>query len=89
MTEDKKNDSEKLVELGKFYFLNQKYDQAVEEYRQAVELDPKNTDALYNLGIALETINDQEAARDAFEKLLELDPEYKGAQEHYDRLVEQ
>ncbi|HBE73583.1 MAG TPA: hypothetical protein DDW31_05805 [candidate division Zixibacteria bacterium] len=89
MDSDRKKDAAKLVELGKFYYLNQKYDQAVEEYRQAVELDPRNTDARYNLGIALETINDLEGARDTFEKLLELDPEYKGAQEHYDRLVEQ
>jgi superkiller protein 3 len=79
----------KLVELGKFYYLNQKYDQAVAEYRKAVELDPKNADARFNLGIALETINDLEGARDAFEKLLELEPDYKGAQEHYDRLVGQ
>lgn len=87
--ENKKTEAEKLVELGKFYFLNQKYDQAVLEYRRAVELDPKNCDAYYNLGIALETMNDLEGAREAFEKLLEIDPEYKGALEHYDRLVEQ
>ncbi len=89
MESDRKRDAEKLVELGKFYYLNQKYDQAVEEYRKAVELDPRNADARYNLGIALETINDLEGAREAFEQLLELDREYKGAQEHYDRLVEQ
>ncbi len=88
MDSERKRDAQNLVELGKFYYLNQKYDQAVAEYRRAVELDPKNTDALFNLGIALETINDLEGAREAFEKLLELDPEYKGAQEHYDRLVE-
>lgn len=86
---ERKTDAEKMVELGKFYYLNQKYDQAVEEYRKAVALDPKNLDARYNLGVALETINDLEGAREAFEKLLELDPNYKGAQEHYDRLVEQ
>lgn len=89
MESDRKKDAEKLVELGKFYYLNQKYDQAVEEYRKAVDMDPRNADARYNLGIALETINDLEGAREAFEQVLEIDPDYKGAQEHYDRLVEQ
>lgn len=84
----KKKEVETIIEVGKFYFLNQKFDEAIAEYKKAIALDPKCIDAFYNLGITLEAISDQDAARDVFAKVLELDPANKGAQEHYDRLVE-
>ncbi len=85
----KQNEVETIIEVGKFYFLNQKFDEAIAEYRKAIDLDARNADAYYNLGITLEAISDQDGARDAFEKALELEPENKGAREHYDRLVEE
>ena len=84
----KKKDVETIIEVGKFYFLNQKFDEAIAEYRKAIALDARSIDAYYNLGITMEAISDLDAARDAFAKVLELEPENKGAQEHYDRLVE-
>jgi tetratricopeptide (TPR) repeat protein len=87
LTQKKKN-IDTIIEVGKFYFLNQKFDEAVAEYNKAIALDPKCLDAYYNLGITLEAISDQDGARDAFAKVIELDPANKGALEHYDRLVE-
>ncbi|HAD82067.1 MAG: hypothetical protein A2509_08105 [Candidatus Edwardsbacteria bacterium RIFOXYD12_FULL_50_11] len=84
----KKKAIETIIEMGKFYFLNQKFDEAVAEYKKAIALDPKCIDAFYNLGITLEAISDQDGARDAFAKVIELEPGNKGALEHYDRLVE-
>jgi tetratricopeptide (TPR) repeat protein len=84
----KQKEVETIIEVGKFYFLNQKFDEAMAEYRKAIALDARSIDAYYNLGITLEAISDLDAARDAFAKVMELDPENKGAQEHYDRLVE-
>lgn len=84
----KKKEVETIIEVGKFYFLNQKFDEAIAEYQKAIALDFRSADAYYNLGITLEAISEIDAARDAFAKVLELEPDNKGAQEHYDRLVE-
>ncbi|MBU1356760.1 MAG: tetratricopeptide repeat protein [Candidatus Edwardsbacteria bacterium] len=84
----KKKAIETIIEMGKFYFLNQKFDEAMAEYKKAIALDSKSIDAYYNLGITLEALSDEDGARDAFAKVIELEPGNKGAQEHYDRLVE-
>jgi tetratricopeptide (TPR) repeat protein len=84
----KKKDIDTIIEVGKFYFLNQKFDEAIAEYKKAIALDSKSIDAYYNLGITLEAISDQDGAREAFAKVIELEPGNKGAMEHYDRLVE-
>lgn len=84
----KKKAIETIIEMGKFYFLNQKFDEAMAEYKKAIALDSKCLDAYYNLGITLEALSDEDGARDAFAKVIEMEPGNKGAQEHYDRLVE-
>ena len=84
----KKKDIDTIIEVGKFYFLNQKFDEAIAEYKKAIALDSKCIDAYYNLGITLEALSDDDGARDAFAEVIELEPGNKGAQEHYDRLVE-
>jgi len=57
---------------------------AVEPLRQAVRLDPKDTDAQYSLGHALMEIGKHEEAILAFKAVLEIDPTYAAAKQGVD-----
>jgi tetratricopeptide (TPR) repeat protein len=54
---------------------------AIAAYRKALEIDPKNAPAYYNLGVALGRKNQPDAAIAAFSKALEIDP--KNAPAYY------
>ena len=49
-------------------------DLAINDFRKALELDPKNADAWLWLGIALRRLNQPEQGRKAIQKSLELNP---------------
>jgi len=53
------------------------YERAVEDFKMAVSVDPTHTISWYNMGIVLYyNVEDIEAARTAFERVLELNPEF-------------
>ncbi len=56
-------------------------DVAIQEYRQAAEIDPKDPANQYNLGFALIRAGRRDEAISAFEKAIQLDPKYRNA--HY------
>lgn len=61
--------------LGVVYAQAQRYDEAIEVYQQSLDLDPKNADAYYNLGLLYERIEEQpEKAAWHYRKYLELNP---------------
>lgn len=76
-----------LLELGKFYYLNERYDEAIKVLSKALKFDPINADIYYNLGIVYETRNSTHEAKDCYLKAIEIDPSLKLAQEHLDKLV--
>lgn len=76
-----------LIELAKFYFLNSKYDEAINELNKVLEINPGNSEAYYNLGLIYENKNQYEKAREMYEKALSIDPDYKLAREHLNKLV--
>ncbi len=76
-----------LIEMGKFYFMNNKHDQAIGEFRKALELNPGNAEVYYNIGLVYETRNETENAREMFRKALAIDPDYAIAREHLNRIV--
>lgn len=80
-------DKQLILETGKFYFLNQKYDKAIEMFRKGAESFPDDADIYFNLGVAYEGINDLEHAKDCFEKVLEIDREYAEAERHLEKIV--
>jgi len=53
-----------LIEMGKFYFLNGKLDQAKMEFDRAVEIKPSSADAFYNLGLVYESQNNLVSAQE-------------------------
>jgi Flp pilus assembly protein TadD len=89
----KKKDSEgqsqeqDLIELGKFYFLNEKYDKAIEEFERAMTLNRADPEVYYNLGVVYEAKNMKQEAKEMFTKVLQLDENHQPAQQHLDKLV--
>ncbi|MDA3792068.1 MAG: tetratricopeptide repeat protein, partial [Elusimicrobia bacterium] len=65
-----------------------KYMDAVKEYKKALKIDEDNTEVLYNLGVAYESANQLELARDTYTLALKIDPNHKLAKEHVDNMME-
>jgi len=84
---DRKEKVEKLIELGKFYFLNEKYDEAIRKFKEAVKIDEKNTEIYYNLGIVYESKNLPDEASQMYTKALELNPDHQLASKHLEKIV--
>lgn len=76
-----------LIELGKFYFLNGKYDAAIGEFQKSLRINPKNVEIYYNLGLAYEGKNELHKAKEMYLKALELDEKFTLARVHLDKLV--
>jgi len=80
-------DTEARLALGKLYFLNSQFDEAVRCYQTLLEHDPRNVSAHYNLGVAFLAQNRMDEAKAAFQKVLELDPDNEGAEKELAKLV--
>lgn len=72
--------------LGYAYAQKENYDQAVQEYRAAVSLQPGYVTAWNNLGDALESKKDYKGALEAFEEALAYAPDNKVAKPKVDQL---
>ncbi len=78
-----------LIELSDFYILSQKFEEAIKSLKKAEKIKKNNPKLYYNMGIAYEGLNEKDMARDSFRLALKLDPDFKSAQEHLDRLIEE
>jgi superkiller protein 3 len=75
--------AEKYLQQGFAHFQRQEYDQAIQSYRKAVELDPKNAVAYNMIGMAYRFKYNQSANPEwktkeiaAFQKSIEINPRY-------------
>jgi tetratricopeptide (TPR) repeat protein len=82
-------DAEIPAEIGKVLLDEQQFDGAVDELSRAVALDPKNSLAFNNRGVALAALGQIPAARTDFEHALALDPNLAEARENLNRLSAQ
>ena len=67
------------------YFLQQRYDDALPHFREALRLRPGDADIHTNLGALLASRGDLSGAIQAFEQALKLNPNDGTAQEHLAR----
>jgi tetratricopeptide (TPR) repeat protein len=65
--------------LGWMAYLEGKHDLAVEHYRRAEEMEPRNIKVRYNEGLAHLGLEQWREAQLTFEKTLSLDPKHSGA----------
>lgn len=86
---DKKNNNQetKIQEQAMLYFLNSKFDEAIEEFKKVLEINPVNPDALCSLGLIYENKKMIEEAKKMYEKTLIVDKENKVATEHLNKLI--
>ncbi|MDR3281757.1 MAG: tetratricopeptide repeat protein [Endomicrobium sp.] len=80
-------DEKEHIELGKFYFLNNKYDEAIYEFKKVLEINSRNAEAYYNIGLIKEASNLVEEAKEMYLKALHIDPNYKIVRDKFNKLV--
>jgi tetratricopeptide (TPR) repeat protein len=66
------NDVKALFELGNAYERQGLYEQAIQEYRQALKVDPDFVDAIEHLAFLLEKLNRDNEASPLWERILSL-----------------
>lgn len=64
------------VSLGVIYRGTGKYEEAIQEFQQAIEIDRFNTDAYRETAIAYAALNDVKRAEETYKKAIELRPRY-------------
>jgi tetratricopeptide (TPR) repeat protein len=69
-------DAESHFNAGLMHLRENRFDMAVDQFKQAVKADPKNAYALKGLGISYMRQSDYNRAIDAFRKALEVNPYY-------------
>ena len=69
------SDADKKVQQGKEALLSADVDEAIEKFREAIAMDRDSAAAQLNLGIAFKLKGELAAAKSAFQKARELDPE--------------
>jgi Flp pilus assembly protein TadD len=85
---DNREDPEAHYNLGQTYAGLGQYSEAIREYREATKLKEDDPDIYYDLGVAHTKLAQYDAAAVAFEKSLEIDPEYYRAQDRLDEAKE-
>ena len=71
--------SQKNVETGDYYFNRGKFQGAAARYLNATLWNDGNAEAWKKLGLAEEKVKDVKAAKDAYQKYLDLSPDAKDA----------
>ena len=61
-------------ELGRLYYNQEQYDEAIEQFEIAVQLFPDHSNSIYSLGLAYQKKGDNAKALEMFKKVLELNP---------------
>lgn len=64
------------VQLGNTYFDAERYADAIDWYKKALEIDPKNPDASTDLGVSYYYTNQPDEALKQFEHSLQVDPKH-------------
>jgi Tfp pilus assembly protein PilF len=80
---DPREKKAKHLEKGETYLAGSKYKEAIIEFKNAVQLDPKDAQAHYKLGLAYLKLGSMPNIQEAFRELtksVELDPDIVDAQ---------
>lgn len=87
MDTNKKAQEEFILETATLYFLNSKFDEAIEEFKKVLKLNPASVEAYCGLGLIYENKKQAEEAKKMYEKTLLLDKTNKVAKEHLNKLI--
>ncbi len=73
-----------LLHLGLIYMADQKYDLALNWFKEADRIEPANPVVLNNLGACLYGMGEREQARKIWSQAVELQPDFKPAKQNLD-----
>lgn len=79
-------ESERNVRVGNYYWNKKNYRAAAGRYDRATRYNPSSAEAFYKLGEAQQKLKNADAARSAFQKVVQLAPESKLGHEAKKRL---
>lgn len=85
--EENPKDLENYLILAKFNFVNEYYQETIEVYKKLLDYYPKDTNILYNLAVAYQANKQIDEAKEAYLKVLKIDPANKPAQEGLTKLT--
>lgn len=83
----KEKEKEELFETGRFYLINNRYDEALKIFEKLLKEKKDDPEVLYHIGLIKEAKNELEDAKDIFLKVLEIQPKHKLAKKHLDKLL--
>ena len=69
----------KEIRVGNYYFKKGSYKAAMRRFEESVKWDPNSAEGWYKLGEAHAKLGDEKAARQAWTKYLEIEPDGKNA----------
>ena len=75
------------LEPGKFYILNNQYDEAERFFKEQLLLDENNPEVHYHLGLIAEATHNADRARECYERVLSIQPKHRLARKHLNELL--
>jgi clan AA aspartic protease (TIGR02281 family) len=78
---------EAYMYLAEVYYLQEQYQEAIDQYLTILRFIPDDPDAHYRLGVLYAMAGQYFQARQEFQKTLELDPDHKDAQESLEKVT--
>ncbi len=67
------------LDIGNAYYKSEKYQEAIESYKQALRIDPNDIEAHNNLGATYGNSGKYEEAIESFKQAIRIDPDYAEA----------
>ncbi|MCX7956497.1 MAG: tetratricopeptide repeat protein [Endomicrobia bacterium] len=80
-------DRDEMFETGKFYLINNRYDEALKIFEELLKEDQNNPDVLYHIGLIKEAKNELKEAKEMFLRTIQKQPKHKLAKKHLDKLL--
>jgi len=84
---EENNIPQDLKEMGRFYLLSKQYDEAIKSLISASELSPKDPEVYYLLGMVYESVHQFDKAKHYYEKVTEIDANFKDVQKRLSKII--
>lgn len=82
-----KKQKEDLFETGKFYLINNRYDEALKIFEQLLKENEDDPEIYYHIGLVKEAKNELTEAKQMFLEAIKRNPKHKLAKKHFNKLV--
>ena len=81
-------ESERNIKVGNYYWHKRNYRAALQRYERATKYNPSSAEAFFKVGEAEEKLKNKDAAKAAFQRVIQVAPDSKTALEAKKKLSE-